>query len=108
MFVFLPVFPLTSPGTVHSGMASITELDQGIRRCFYSADDAALGHDCCLIEVRVFSIQNVFSIYNHCPLSIVLLRLEGEDLIDSNDSIVKIMRKIFFEKIEPRPSSTMV
>jgi hypothetical protein len=42
----LPIFSLTSFGTIQSGLASSTVLELEIRRCYGAADDAALGHDC--------------------------------------------------------------
>jgi hypothetical protein len=48
---WLPIFPLTSPGTIHSGLAYIAVLEQDIWRSFNFADDAALGHDCYWIGV---------------------------------------------------------
>jgi hypothetical protein len=42
-----PIFLLTSLGTIQGGLACSTVLELEIRRCFGSADDAALGHDYC-------------------------------------------------------------
>jgi hypothetical protein len=41
----LPIYPLTSPGTVHGRLAYITVLKLDIRRSVGSADDTALGHN---------------------------------------------------------------
>jgi hypothetical protein len=49
----LPIFPLTSLGTVQGGLAYSAVLELEIRRCYSFADDAALGHDCCWSGVRV-------------------------------------------------------
>jgi hypothetical protein len=43
--LILPIFPLTSPGTIHGGLALIAVLELDIRRCYGATDDAALGHD---------------------------------------------------------------
>jgi hypothetical protein len=47
LVLLLPIYPLTSPGTVHGGLACIAVLEHDIQRCFYSTYDAALGHHCC-------------------------------------------------------------
>jgi hypothetical protein len=42
-----PIFPLTSLGTIQSGLACSAVLELEIRRCFGLADDAAPErHDC--------------------------------------------------------------
>jgi hypothetical protein len=46
----LPIFPLTSLGTIQSGLASSAVLELEIRRCHGATDDAALGHHCCFGE----------------------------------------------------------
>jgi hypothetical protein len=43
--LLLPIDPLTSPGTIHGGLALIAVLELEIQRCFDVTDDAALGHD---------------------------------------------------------------
>jgi hypothetical protein len=43
----LPIYPLTSSGTIHGGLASSAVLDLKIRRCYGATDGAAVGHDCC-------------------------------------------------------------
>jgi hypothetical protein len=53
LVLLLPIFPLTSPGTIHSGLARSTVLEHDIRRCYSVAYDAALRHDCCWSRVRV-------------------------------------------------------
>jgi hypothetical protein len=54
MFVLLPpIFPLTSCGTIQGRLAHSAVLELEIRRCLCSADNAALGHDCCWIQVGV-------------------------------------------------------
>jgi hypothetical protein len=45
--LLLPIYPLTSPGTIDGGLACITVLELKSRRIYGSADDAAPGHDCC-------------------------------------------------------------
>jgi hypothetical protein len=60
LFVLLPIFPLTSPGTVQGGLACRAAQELDILRCYGATDDAALGHDCCWIEVGVFSVRNVY------------------------------------------------
>jgi hypothetical protein len=42
-----PIDPLTSPGTVHGGLASVAVPELEIWRCYGATDDAALRHDCC-------------------------------------------------------------
>jgi hypothetical protein len=49
--LILPIFPLTSPGTVHSRLALSAVLELEIRRCCNATDDADLGHDCYRIGV---------------------------------------------------------
>jgi hypothetical protein len=43
--LLLPIFPLTSPGTIQGGLALSAVLELDIRRCYGATDDAALGHD---------------------------------------------------------------
>jgi hypothetical protein len=43
----LPIYPLTSPGTIQGGQALIAVLELELRRRFDSTDDAALLHDRC-------------------------------------------------------------
>jgi hypothetical protein len=45
--LLLPIFPLTSLGTVQGGLALSTVLEQDILRCYSATNDAALLHDCC-------------------------------------------------------------
>jgi hypothetical protein len=47
LVLLFPVFPLTSLGTVQGRLAYSAVLELEIRRCYGSAYDAALGHDCC-------------------------------------------------------------
>jgi hypothetical protein len=47
LVLLLPIYPLTSPGTIHGGLALIAVLELKIRRCYGAAGDAALGHHCC-------------------------------------------------------------
>jgi hypothetical protein len=46
--LLLPIFPLTSPGTIQGRLASSAVLEHDSRRSYDATDDAALGHDCCL------------------------------------------------------------
>jgi hypothetical protein len=55
LLLLLPIYPLTSPGTVHGRLACIAVLEHDIQRCFSSAGDAALGHDCCWSEGGLFA-----------------------------------------------------
>ena len=41
----LPIFPLTSLGTIHGGLASSAVHQHDIQRCYGATDDADLGHD---------------------------------------------------------------
>jgi hypothetical protein len=45
LVLLLPIYPLTSPGTVQGGLASSAVLELELRRCYGAADDTALGHD---------------------------------------------------------------
>jgi hypothetical protein len=45
LVLLLPIFPLTSPGTVQGGLASSAVLQHDIRRRYGATDDATLGHD---------------------------------------------------------------
>jgi hypothetical protein len=45
LVLLLPIFPLTSLGTVQGRLAPSTVLEHDIRRCYDATDDAALGHD---------------------------------------------------------------
>jgi hypothetical protein len=50
----LPIDPLTSPGTIHGGLACSTVLELEIRRSYDATYDAALVHDhCCWSRVTV-------------------------------------------------------
>jgi hypothetical protein len=53
LVLLLPIFPLTSLGTVQGGLALSAVLELKIRRCYGATDDAGLGHDCCWGGVRV-------------------------------------------------------
>jgi hypothetical protein len=56
-----PIYFLTSLGTIHGGMTLSAVLKLDIRRCYGSADDAALGHghDFYWSEVRVVNIMQI-------------------------------------------------
>ncbi len=54
------IYLRTSLGTVQGGLACSAVLELEIRRCYGATDDAALGHDCCWIEVGLFSVRNVY------------------------------------------------
>ena len=47
LVLLLPIYSLTSPGTIDGGLACITVLELKSRRIYGFADDAAPGHDCC-------------------------------------------------------------
>ena len=54
LVVLLPIFPLTSLGTIQGGLAlSTVLLELEIRRCYGFADDATPEHDYCLSVVCV-------------------------------------------------------
>jgi hypothetical protein len=53
LMLLLPIYPLTSHGTVHGGLASSAVLESEIRRRYGAADDAALRHECCWNGVRM-------------------------------------------------------
>jgi hypothetical protein len=53
LVLLLPIYSLTSPGTIAGGLACIAELELENWRSYGSTDDAALGHDCCWSRVRV-------------------------------------------------------
>ncbi len=54
LMLFLPIFPLTSLGTIQGGLAlSTVLLELEIRRCYGFADDATPEHDYCLSVVCV-------------------------------------------------------
>jgi hypothetical protein len=59
LVLLLPIFLLTSPGAIQSGLASTAVLDHDIRRCYSATDDAALGHDCCILELSEGNMWNV-------------------------------------------------
>jgi hypothetical protein len=46
LVLFLPIFLLTSPGTIPGGLACRAVLEQDILRSYGATDDAALGHNC--------------------------------------------------------------
>jgi hypothetical protein len=46
LLMLLPIFPLTSPGTIQGGLACCAVLELEIQRFYGSAGDAAVGHDC--------------------------------------------------------------
>jgi hypothetical protein len=48
LVLLLPIFSLTSLGTIQGGLALSAVLELEIRRCHGSTDDAAPEHDCCL------------------------------------------------------------
>jgi hypothetical protein len=53
-----PIYLLTSMGTIQGGMALGAVLERDIRRCYGSADDAALGHGLMgMIYVGVDSVE---------------------------------------------------
>ena len=56
LVLLLPIFPLTSLGTIHGGLALRAVLELELRRCHGSADDAALRHDYCWRRVRVIIV----------------------------------------------------
>jgi hypothetical protein len=58
LVVLLPIFPLTSLGTIQGGLASSAVLELEIRRCYGATNYAALGHDCCLSGVRVLVVSS--------------------------------------------------
>jgi hypothetical protein len=45
LVLLLPIFPLTSPGTVQGGLTSSAVLEHDLRRRHGATDDADLGHD---------------------------------------------------------------
>jgi hypothetical protein len=47
LLVLLPIFCLTSLGTIQGGLALRAVLEMKIQRCDGATDDADLGHDCC-------------------------------------------------------------
>jgi hypothetical protein len=47
LVLLLPIFLLTSPGTIQGGLASRAVLEPVIWRCYGLAVDAAHGHDSC-------------------------------------------------------------
>jgi hypothetical protein len=56
LVLLTPIFLLTSLGTIQGGLASRTELEMEIRRCYRFAAGAAPEHDCLWIEVRINSV----------------------------------------------------
>jgi hypothetical protein len=61
LVLLLPIFLLTSPGAIQSGLASTAVLDADIRRCYGATDDAAPGHDCCMLESSDGNVCNANS-----------------------------------------------
>jgi hypothetical protein len=53
LVVLLPIFPLTSLGTIQGGLASSAVQKLELRRRHGTTYDAALRHDCCLSGVSV-------------------------------------------------------
>jgi hypothetical protein len=53
LVLLLPIYPLTSPGTVQGGLTLSAVLELELWRCSGATDDAALDHHCCWSGVRV-------------------------------------------------------
>jgi hypothetical protein len=53
-----PIFLLTSPGAIQSGLASTAVLDHDTRRCYSATDDAGPGHDCYMLELSEGNVWN--------------------------------------------------
>jgi hypothetical protein len=52
LVLLLPIFPLTSPGTIYGGLTCSAVMELEIRRCYGATDDAAPEHDCCWCGVE--------------------------------------------------------
>jgi hypothetical protein len=52
LMLLLPIFPLTSLGTIQGGLATSAVLELEIRRRYGATVDAALDHHCCQSGVR--------------------------------------------------------
>jgi hypothetical protein len=64
VLLLLPIFPLTSLGTVlQGGLATSAVLELKLRRRFGSAEDAAVGHDCCWSRMGAVTGYRAWQVY---------------------------------------------
>ena len=57
LMLLLPIYPLTSLGTIQGGLATSAVLELEIRRRYGAAVDAAFGHDCCWSRVAQYNVM---------------------------------------------------